>query len=184
MKKARLDWCLAHQHWTLEDFKNVIWTDETAIVLLHRRGSYRVWRTSKERFVRSAIRERWKGYSEFMFWGSFSYDKKGPCHCWGPETATEKRTAECEIAELNKDLEKDAKKVWEMITKMSRLGLRNKPGRAPVWKWNSAAGKLSRAKSRGGIDWYRYWKFILLPKLIPFAKECMVDRPDTLVQED
>ena len=25
-----------------------------------------------------------------MFWGCFSYDKKGPCHCWTPETNKEK----------------------------------------------------------------------------------------------
>jgi hypothetical protein len=31
---------------------------------------------------------------------------------------------------------------------------------------------------------YRYWKLILLLKLIPFVKECLKDRPNTLVQED
>jgi transposase len=67
MRKERLDWCLAHQYWTLEDWKNVIWSDETSVILLHRRGAYRVWRTKEEAFARSVIRERWKGSSEFMF---------------------------------------------------------------------------------------------------------------------
>ena len=40
-----------------------------------------------------------------MFWGCFNYDKKGPCHCWVPETAAEKREAEKAIEELNKILE-------------------------------------------------------------------------------
>lgn len=31
--------------------------------------------SANERFLRSCIRERWKGASEFMFWGCFSYDK-------------------------------------------------------------------------------------------------------------
>ena len=44
-------------------------------------------------------------------------------------------------------------------------------------------GKLVR-KSKGGIVWFRYWKEILLAKLIPFAKESQKARPDTLVQED
>jgi hypothetical protein len=44
--------------------------------------------------------------------------------------------------------------------------------------------KASRSKAKGGIDWYRYNTTILVPKLLPFAQECMVDRPDTLVQED
>ena len=42
MRKARYEWCLAHAHWTLEDWKNVIWTDETSVVLCHRRGAIRV----------------------------------------------------------------------------------------------------------------------------------------------
>ena len=37
---------------------------------------------------------------------------------------------------------------------------------------------------RGGINWYRYQKEILIPKLLPFAKECQKDRPKTTVQED
>jgi hypothetical protein len=28
-----------------------------------------------------------------MFWGSFSYDKKGSCYIWRPETAKEKEGA-------------------------------------------------------------------------------------------
>lgn len=30
-KAARLKWCLEHEHWKLEDWKNVIWTDETSV---------------------------------------------------------------------------------------------------------------------------------------------------------
>jgi transposase len=29
--KERLKWCLEHEHWTLEDWKNVIWTDEISV---------------------------------------------------------------------------------------------------------------------------------------------------------
>jgi len=36
MKKARLEFCKAHEHWTLNDWKKVIWTDETSVVLGHR----------------------------------------------------------------------------------------------------------------------------------------------------
>jgi transposase len=42
MRDERLAWCREHEDWTLEDWKNVIWTDETAVVILHRRGGYRV----------------------------------------------------------------------------------------------------------------------------------------------
>lgn len=183
MRAERLQWCLAHQHWTLEDWKRVIWSDETAVVLLHRRGGYRIWRTKDERFARSAIRERWKGYSEFMFWGCFSYDKKGPCHCWLPETKQEKEQAEKVIEKLNEELEPILRDEWELATKLGRLSLVTRSGRKPQWRWNKKNGKLGR-EGKGGIDWYRYQTKILLPKLFPFAKECEKARPGTIVQED
>jgi transposase len=132
MRKQRLDWCLAHEHWTLEDWKNVIWSNETSVVLLHRRGGYRIWRRSSEAFVRSCIRERWKGASEFMFWGCFLYDKKGPCHCWSPETAKEKKEAEEAIHKLNEELEPLACEKWEIENGMRRLSLRQLPGVQPT----------------------------------------------------
>ena len=183
MKKRRYDWCIEHQDWSLEDWKNVIWTDETSILLNYRRGGYRVWRTSKERFDQTCIRPRWKGFSEFMFWGCFSYDSKGPCYCWPSETASERRQAAADLKEWNKALEEEFRLEWEAVTAVQRLGLRTRPGKKPTWRWNAKSGKLIR-KGKGGIDWYRYQQHILLPRLIPFAKECQKQRPDTLVQED
>lgn len=183
MKAARLQWCIQHQDWTLEDWKNVIWTDETSVVLGHKRGSQRVWRTAKEAYEPTCIRNRFKGFTEFMFWGSFSYDKKGPCHIWEKETPQEKRNAERMLEELNNEAETTAKAEWELRTAMGRLGLRNKGGRKPMWKWCRKTGKLTR-DSQGGIDWWRYQQKILLPLLLPFAQECMKERPNTIVQED
>ncbi len=40
-----------------------------------------------------------------MFQTSFSYDKKGPCHIWKPETALGKREAVTFMNELNKKAE-------------------------------------------------------------------------------
>jgi hypothetical protein len=183
MKADRLAFCRRHEHWTLEDWKNVIWSDETSVVLCHRRGSYRIWRKADEAVLKSCIRERWKGYSEFMFWGCFTYDKKGPCHIWEPETAQEKKQAGKDIEEWNTLLESELRDEWELNTPMSRLGLRSRPGPRPEWKWDQKHGKLVRGKG-GGIDWYRYLTKVLLPKLFPFTKECAITRPDTVVQED
>lgn len=33
MKDARLAFCETYRYWTLEDWKNVIWTDETSVIL-------------------------------------------------------------------------------------------------------------------------------------------------------
>ncbi len=180
MRAERLEFCLRYQHWTLEDWKRVIWSDETAVVLNHRRGGYRVWRTSVERFVKSVIRERWKGYTEFQFWGCYSYDMKGPCYIWHTETAYERKEADKDLEKLNDELEPILREAWELETKMRRLGLRNPAGKKPEWKWDARHGKLTRGKG-SRIDWYRYQKEILGPKLIPFAKKC---GPDAIVQED
>lgn len=186
MREQRLKWCLDHSNWTLDDWKNVIWSDETSVILQHRRGGYRVWRQPNEQFVRSCIRERWRGASEFMFWGCFTYDKKGPFHCWAPESAKDRREAEKKLDDMNRELEPIMKEQWEVTNGMRRLDInRQPPGRRPEWKWCKQTGKLTRGGKGGkGIDWYRHQNEILIPKLLPFAKECMEERPGTIVQED
>jgi len=79
-KLARLKWCLDYKDWTLEDWKNVIWSDETSVTWGGQRGRIRVWRKESEAYNHHCIRRRWKGFKQFMFWGCFSYDKRGPCH--------------------------------------------------------------------------------------------------------
>ena len=146
-----------------------------------RRGSERVWRTVYERNVKTCRRNRWKGFSEFMFWGCFSYNFKGPCHIWATETAAEKRAAEEELAKRNIALELDAKALWEITKDMRRhLRLRGAAkGKEPQWVFNKTNGKLVREGKAGGIDWYRYQEVILKQKLLPFAKEHSL-----IVQED
>jgi transposase len=157
-KAKRLKFCLDHQHWTLDDWKNVIWTDETAVVLGHRRGSLRVWRTVEDRYNITCVRRRWKGASDFMVWACFSYDKKGPIHIWEPETSQQKKQAEIEIEALNQELEPIRRAEWEMNTTMNRLHLRGIGGRKPTWKWNEKNGKCIQNAKKGGIDWWRYQK--------------------------
>ena len=67
MKAARYEFALRHQHWTLEDWKNVIWSNETSVVLGHRCGAVHVWRKATERYHKTCVRTPWKGMSEFMF---------------------------------------------------------------------------------------------------------------------
>jgi transposase len=132
MRAARLKFAREHRY-NLEWWKNIIWTDETSIVLGHCRGAIRVWRTASERFDPTVMRERWNGASEFMFWGSFSYDKKGPFHIWKTETKKEKEAAKKELDTLNAIAEPEAKAAWELATAMRRLNLRGGTrGRKPV----------------------------------------------------
>jgi len=171
-KASRLAFCRKYQDWTLADWKKVIWSDETFVVISARRGSYKIWRRSDEGLIEEVTRKRWKGYMEFMFWGCFSYDRKGPCHIWQPETEKEKTEAMEEINQSNFDSEPLLKELWELIN----------PGK--TWHFDAAHGKMERRAKKGGIDWYRYWKIILEKKLLPFAFRCKNLDGDTLVQED
>jgi hypothetical protein len=162
----------------------VIWSDETSVVLCIRRGSYRVWRKPNQKVEKKMIRERWKGYSEFMFWACFSYDKKGPCHVWRAETPSERTKAEKELEELNAQNEPLAQAKWEAL-EAERYAVSREENprwtRHRNWRWTEKTGKLVRKPGYGGIDWYRYQKHILLDKLLPFAKEL---GPEAIVQED
>lgn len=81
---------------------------------------------------------------------------------------------------MNAALEPILKEEWELETGIQRLGLRNRSGKQPQWKWDKKHRKLVRRQGTG-VDWYRYQKEVVIPKLIPFAKAC---GPGTLVQED
>jgi hypothetical protein len=60
----------------------------------------------REAYHKHVIRRRWKGFFEFLFWGSFTYDKKGPCHVWEKETAKEKKEMKEDLDARNSLYEK------------------------------------------------------------------------------
>lgn len=107
MKEARLQFALRYKDWTIKDWKNVIWTDETGVVLLHRRGGYKLWRLAKEAVSKSSVRPQFVKANEFMFWGAFSYDRKSPCLIWKPKTPTEQAESKKELQLINKAIESE-----------------------------------------------------------------------------
>ena len=184
-KAARLKWCLEREHWELEDWRNVIWTDETSVQLGSVCGKRRVWRRPDEAYHDHVIVRRWKGFSELMWWSAFSYDKKGPFHIWEDETKEEKEACLKDLAARNAAKYENDKAMWELENGIRRLrATTTVPGRKPVFKHNENTGAYVLKEGRGGINWYRYQEVILKPLLLPFAKECLQDRPGTLVQED
>ena len=86
-----------------------------------------------------------------MFWGYFSYDLKGPCHIWEPETAVERKEADKEVEELNNALEPECRERWEREMKEERearaqerieAGLKPTKRKPPIWKFTEKIGKL------------------------------------------
>ena len=69
-RKERLDFALAHQHWTLEDWKRVVWSDETKINCLGSDGKKWAWKKAGEglsdRLVEGSLKF---GGGSVMVWG-------------------------------------------------------------------------------------------------------------------
>ena len=143
---------IRYKDWTYEDWKRVIWTDETSVMLGVRRGGYRLWRRAKEKEHKTCIRPRWKRNSEFMFWGSFTADLKGPCHIFKPETQKDKEMAHKQMEEWNEWLEPRARVEWD-LSLLHRIGLRGIRGKKPSFKWSKESGKFER-NSTDSIDWW------------------------------
>lgn len=206
---ARYRFCLAVMHWSLEDWKNVIFSDETSVQLGVVRGMQRIWRRGSERQNRQCVRSRWKGRQEFMFWGCFRWAGVGPCLIWNDESPKERKAADLELDSWNAEHEAEHRAKWDAeqgeknrlyaVTRNMKglsLGQRTRcgatasavdqprrPGRQPVWKHTDKTGAKTR-KGKGGIDWYRYGKYCLGPVFIPFVEQCRQTNPFVVAQED
>lgn len=72
-KKKRLQWAQQHRNWTLEQWKNVLWTDESKFELFGTRRRIYVRRSSTEKMAPQCIMPTVKhGGGFIMVWGCFS----------------------------------------------------------------------------------------------------------------
>jgi hypothetical protein len=101
---------------------------------------------------------------------------------WQDETTKEKKESIERLRQENEEREPLANADWEIEQAMRRLWITRQYPRKSQFG-SGKTGQLER-NSKGGIDWHRYNKEILEKKLLPFAKECVKDRPNTIVQED
>ncbi len=78
-RKRRLQFAQAHQNWTIEDWKNVAWSDESRFLLRHSDGRVRIWRKEHESMdpfcLVSTVQA---GGGGVMVWGIFSWYTLGP----------------------------------------------------------------------------------------------------------
>ena len=87
-----------------------------------------------------------------MFWGSFLYNRKGPCYIWKPKTAKEKEALQLELKMINKAIELELWEAWELTTGLRRLGLYNKLGRKLSFYINKGNRAFKRNSKKGGIN--------------------------------
>ena len=69
-KRARLEFALEHQHWTLDDWARVIWSDETKINRLGSDGRLWVWKRPGSALTEQHVNGTVKfGGGSLMLWG-------------------------------------------------------------------------------------------------------------------
>ncbi len=78
-KKQRLQFTPDHQNWTIEDWKNVAWSEESRFLLRHSEGRVRIWRKEHESMDPSCLVSTVQaGGGGVMVWGIFSWHTLGP----------------------------------------------------------------------------------------------------------
>ena len=77
-RKARLDFAYAHKDWTVEDWKKVIWSDETKINRLGSDGHKWAWKRSGEGLSDRLVDGTLKfGGGSLMMWGCMTWEGVG-----------------------------------------------------------------------------------------------------------
>ncbi len=78
-RKRRLQFAQAHQNWTIEDWKNVAWSDESWFLLRHSDGRGRICHKQYESMDPSCLVSTFQaGGGGVMMWGIFSWHTLGP----------------------------------------------------------------------------------------------------------
>ncbi len=77
-RKRRIQFTQAHQNCTIEDWKNVAWSDESWFLLRHSDGRIRIWCKEHERMDLSFLVSTVQAAGGVMVWGVFSWHTLGP----------------------------------------------------------------------------------------------------------
>ena len=71
-RRKRLQFARRYRHWTVDQWKKIIWSDESPFVLRFQRRSY-VWRRRNEQLSPRCLQGTLKHQKKIMVWGCFSW---------------------------------------------------------------------------------------------------------------
>ena len=75
----RLAYHKRHKLWSVNDWKDVIFSDESKFNFFHSDGRVKVWRQAHERYHPDCTANTIKGFGgSLMFWGCITFQKLGP----------------------------------------------------------------------------------------------------------
>jgi hypothetical protein len=187
-RRQRYELALSRKDWGLEEWRKVIFSDEALIIVSAKRGQQNISRMvgDEERYHPDCIERRFNNYSEAMFWACFTYDYKGPCHIYYPETEEQKKDNEDKIEKLNKDeIEEEAQAAFDKQEREKERKWDDKgqkwPKKRASWEAYWKNNQFKKGKLRGGVDNIRYTYEVIEPYLIPFFQEITLQEhdPDT-----
>ena len=79
--EKHLKWARAHQHWTIEDWKKVIWSEKSAIKKDSNARTAWIWRhqgKAEKYLPKNVVGKNRDGNILQMVWGGFMGNKLGP----------------------------------------------------------------------------------------------------------
>ena len=116
-----------------------------------------------------------------MFWGAVGLGFKGPCHVFDWEKPEELVQSCKEIAEINSIVQAKRLLVWQQSTPKTHPERFYKNGnQRPMRK-----SALERSKKYcGGVNWWLYFKQILLPLVLPWAARMKQEKPGYTFMHD
>ena len=83
----------------------IVYTNKTSVRVGESRGQIWVTRRDDEAYYKDCVNVRYRGYTELMFWATYTSEMKGPSYMFGKETAAEKEAAKQDLAARNADID-------------------------------------------------------------------------------
>ena len=147
----------------------VIYSDKTSIRVGESRGQIWVTRLPGEEYHVDCLDTRYRGYTEMMFWGCYTSEICGPGFIFTKESALEREQAQKDLNERNVEYLAQQQIIREHF--LAEQAKKPKSRRLKrILKLDGVFFKRNK-NARGGINWYRYQIYVLLPRLIPFIHD-------------